>query len=139
MALSFLFYRVDRTLLSSHSFLLFLLSLHLYHHIYHTSLFLLFCILPLCLSNSTLLCILHTTYYTTAPCSRTLAPGSSESLFSYNRISCTPQKSPLLLMSSTPLCTLLLLLKVVLLLHYAPLPSSILRVIMPDNEFWQYK
>ena len=130
MALSFLFYRADKTLLLFCSFLLFLLSPHLYHYMYYTSLFLLFRILPLCLSNSTLLCILHTTYYTTAPCLETLAPSSPESSFPYNYIPCTPQKSPLLLVLSTPLCTLLLPLEAALLLHYAPSPSSICHAVV---------
>ena len=101
----------------------------------HTSFFLLFCILPLCLFNSTLLCILYTIYYTTTPCSGTLAFGFSESLYPYNHIPYTLQKSPLLLVSSTLPCILLLPLEVALLLYYAPSPSSIFCVVAPPLLF----
>ena len=133
MASSFLSCRVGRTLLLSRFFPPLLLLLHLCLHMHHTSLFLLYHLLPLLLSNSKPLCSFHTTCYTTAPCSGTLAPDSLPSLFPCNHILCTPRTSRPLWVLSTPLYTLLLPLGAVPLLHYAPLlsPRLCMGVLLP--------
>ena len=140
MVSSFLSYKVDRKLSLSHSFLLFLLPLHLFLCMRCTLLFLLFPLLLLYLSNSMLPCSSYTTYYSIA-----LSPGSLVlyfllSLSPYSHILCTPQTSPLLRVWSTPPCTLLLSLGAAPLLHYASSSSPILLtvVLLPLLSFFSF-
>ena len=127
---SFLLYKVDRKSSLFHS-TPFSKLLHLFLHMYYALLSLLFCFLLPLLSNSIPPCNFHTTYYITAPYSRSLVFYSLAYSSPYNHILYTLRMSPLLWILSTLLYTLLLLLGAAPLLYYAPLPSSTLFIVVP--------
>jgi len=97
---------------------------------YYILLFLLSPLLLLLLFNSMLLYNLCTICCMTVLCSRNPIPGSSEFLSPYSHILYILQRIPPPTILSTLLYLLLLLLKAVLLLHSAPLPFSILLVVV---------
>ena len=132
MAPSFLSYRVDRKSPSSYFFLP-SISQHLFLYMYCTPSSPLFYFLLCYFSSPTLLYSFHTICYSTVPSPRDPIPYFFVSLFLCSYIPYILQRLPLLWVSSTPPCTLLLPLGTTPSFHYAPSPSptSFVMVLLP--------